>query len=75
MANISFTCYYVVQDFPVLLGVLLRFIALLSRGPYAFRSATNMIGSLKWFSMMLDPSSVKFFNAVLVAVSLKGLKA
>lgn len=74
-AYISFTCYYGVQDFPVLLGVLLRFIALLARGPYAFRSATNMIGSLRWFSALLDPSSDKTFDAVLVAVSMKGLKA
>ena len=55
--------------------MLLRYIALLARGPYAFRSATNMIGSLKWFSLLLDPSSEKTFEAVLVAVSLKGLKA
>ena len=74
-AYVSFTCYYGVQAFPVQLGVLLRFIALLARGSYAFRSATNLIGSLKWFSLMLDPSSEKTFDAVLVAVSLKGLKA
>ena len=74
-AYISFTCYFGVQDFPVLLGVLRRFIALLARGPYAFRSATNMIGSLKWFSLLLDPSSAKTFDAVLVAVSMKGMKA
>ena len=72
---ITFTVYYDVQPFPVLLGVLLRFIALLARGPYAFRSATNLIGSLKWFSLLLDPSSDKVFDAVLVAVSMKGLKA
>ena len=72
---ISSTCYYGVQAFPVRLGVLLRFLALLARGPYAYRSATNMIGSLKWFSLLLDPSSEKTFDAVLVAVSLKGLKA
>ena len=53
----------------------MRFIALLARGPYAFRSATNMIGSLKWFSLLLDPSSAKTFDAVLVAVSMKGMKA
>ena len=74
-AYICFTCYYGVQAFPVQLGVLLRFIALLARGPYASRSATNMIGSLKWFSMLLDPASEKTFEAVLVSVSLKGLKA
>ena len=59
----------------MLLGVLLRFIALLARGPYAARSATNMVGSLKWFSVLLDPSSAKTFDAVLVAASLTGLKA
>ena len=74
-AFISFTCYYGVEAFPVQLGVLLRFIALLARGSFAYRSATNLIGSLKWFSLLLDPSSEKIFDAVLVAVSLKGLKA
>ena len=69
-AYVSFTCYYGVQDFPVQLPVLLRFIALLARGPYAYRSATNIIGSLKWFSALLDPSSDKVFGAVLVTVSL-----
>ena len=72
---ITFTTYYGAPDFPVLLGVLLRFIAFLARGPYAYRSATNMIGSLKWFSNFLDPSSVKTFDAVLVTSTIKGLKA
>ena len=72
---VSFCCYFGVQPFPVKLGVLLRFIALLARSPYAFRSATNIIGSLKWFSLLLDPASDKIFEAVLVAVSMKGLKA
>ena len=62
------------QDFPVLLGVLLRFIALLGRGPYAFKSAVNIIGSLRWFSSILDSSSEKTFDAVLVSISMKGLK-
>lgn len=74
-AYISFTCYFGVQDFPVQVAVLLRFIALLARGPYAFRSATNMLGSLRWFSALLDPSSDKTFDAALVLVSMKGLKA
>ena len=57
------------------LPVLLRFMAMLARGSYAFRSATNMLGSLRWFSALLDPSSDKVFNAALVSVSMKGLKA
>ena len=72
---ITFTSYYGVQDFPVALGVLLRFMALLGRGPYAYGSASNMIGSLKWFAGFLDPPSVKTFEAVLVSASFKGLKA
>lgn len=72
---ISFTIYYGVPDFPVHLGILLRFIALLGRGSYAYRSATNLISSLKWFAHLLDPPSVKSFEAVLVSVSLRGLKA
>ena len=72
---ITFTVYYGVPDFPVHLGILLRFIALLGRGSYAYRSATNLISSLKWFAHLLDPPSVKSFEAVLVSVSLKGLKA
>ncbi|CAL4099867.1 unnamed protein product [Meganyctiphanes norvegica] len=35
----------------------------------------NMIGSIKWFAALLDPPSEKIFEAVLVSVSLKGLKA
>ena len=72
---IIFTSYFGVPDFPVHLGVLLRFIAFLARGPYAFRSAANMIGSLRWFSSFLDPPSVKTFDAVLVSSTIKGLKA
>ena len=71
----AFSIYFGVQDFPVLLGVLLRFIALLGRGPYAFKSAVNIIGSLRWFSSILDSSSEKTFDAVLVSISMKGLKA
>ena len=74
-AYIIFTSYFGVPDFPVHLGVLLRFIALLARGPYAFRSAANMIGSLRWFASFLDPPSVKTFDAVLVSSTVKGLKA
>ena len=74
-AYITFSSYFGAPDFPVLLGVLLRFIAFLARGPYAFRSATNMIGSLKWFANFLDPPSVKIFDAVLVSSTVKGLKA
>ena len=70
----SFSIYFGVQDFPVLLGVLLRFIALLGRGPYAFKSAINIIGSLRWFSSILDSSSEKAFEAVLVSATFKDLK-
>ena len=63
------------EDFPIQLGVLLRFIALLARGPYAYGSAVNILGSLKWFSSILAPSSEKVFDAILVSASLKGLKA
>ena len=72
---ITFTTYYGVPDFPVHLGILLRFIALLGRGSCAYRSATNLISSIKWFAHLLDPPSVKTFEAVLVSVSLRGLKA
>ena len=74
-AYISFTTYYGVEDFPILLGVLLRFIALLARGPYAYGSAANVISNLKWFTRLLDPSSEKIFETVLVSASLRGLKA
>ena len=72
---VSFTTYFNVQDFPVLLGVLLRFIALLGRGSLAYNSASNIIGSLKYFAHVLDPSATKVFDAALVSASLKGLKA
>ena len=72
---LCFTTYYGVQDFPVKLGVLLRFIAILSRGDMAYESAANMISSVKFFAGILDPASTKVFDAVLVTASLKGLKA
>ena len=62
-------------DFPVHLGVLLRFLALLGRGALAYKSAVNMLGSIKWFASLLDPPSTKVFDAILVEISLKGLKA
>ena len=62
-------------DFPIHLGVLLRYIALLARGPYAYGSAANMIASLRWFTRLLDPDSEKIFETVLVSASLRGLKA
>lgn len=74
-AYIYFTTYFEVQDFPVLLGVLLRFIALLGRGSLAYKSVLNIISSLKFFTSVLDPPSIKVFDAVLVSASLKGLKA
>lgn len=72
---ITFTTYFGVPDFPVHLGVLLRFIALLGRGSLAYKSAVNMLGSIKWFASLLDPPSTKVFDAVLIAISMKGLKA
>ena len=70
-----FTTYYGVQDFPVHLGVLLRFIAFLGRSPITYQYVSNIVSSLKWFSSMLNPSSVKPFESLLVSESLKGLKA
>ena len=35
----------------------------------------NKVSSVKWFASLLDPPSVKLFDAVLVSASLKGLKA
>ena len=72
---ICFTTYYGVQDFPVELRVLLRFIALLSRGPLAYESAAAIISSVKWFACHLDPSAASVFEAVFVSASMKGLKA
>ena len=70
-----FTTYYRVQDFPVQLGVLLRFIPFLGRDPISFQYAFNIISSAKFFAAILEPSSVKVFDAILVSASLKGLKA
>ena len=70
-----FTTYFGVQDFPVCLGVLLRFIPFLGRDPVAFKYASNIISSIKWFASLLDPSSTKVFDALLVKASLRGLKA
>ena len=72
---ICFTTFFGVQDFPVQLGVLLRFIALLGRGSYSYKSATNIIGSLKSFASMLCPKEIQVFDSVLVSAALKGLKA
>ena len=74
-AYVSFTVFFGVADFPIHLGVLLRYIALLARGPYAYGSAANMIASLRWFTRLLDPDSEKIFETVLVSASLRGLKA
>ena len=72
---IAFTIYFGVPDFPVHLEILLRFIALLGRGSLSPGYASGIIGSVKWFALMLDPSSAKVFDTVLVNVSLKGLRA
>ena len=52
---IIFTYYFRVQDFPVLLGVLLRFIPFLGRDPISFNHASNVISSIKYFAALLDP--------------------
>ena len=72
---VTFTTYFNVPDFPVHLCVLLRFIAFLGRSPLAKDYAASMISSVKYFALLLDPSSAKVFDAVLVSVSLKGLRA
>ena len=70
-----FTTYFGVPDFPVHLAVLLRFIPFLGRDPVAYKYASNIISSVRWFASLLDPSSVKVCDAMLVTASLKGLKA
>ena len=72
---VAFAIYYGVQDFPVHLGILLRFIALLGRGPLAHKSASNILASIRWFAAMFDPFANKVFESILVSISLKGLKA
>ena len=72
---ISFTTYYGVPDFPVHLGILLRFIAFLGRDPLSQKYVSNIVSSVKWFACILDPTSVKVFDAVLVSVTMKGLRA
>ena len=72
---ICFTTHYGVQDFPVLSGVLFRFIALLGMGAMAAESAMNIISSVKFFSSVLAPSSTSVFEGVFVTSALKGLKA
>ena len=72
---VTFTVYFEVPDFPVHLGVLLRFLAYLGRSSLAFNSVTNIVSSVKWFASLLDPPSVKEFEKVIVSVSLKGLRA
>ena len=71
----NFTTYYGVQDFPVDLGVLLRFIAFLGRGSLTYESASNILSSVRYFASVLDPPSSKVFEKVLVRDSLAGLKA
>ena len=72
---VAFSEFFGVKDFPVDHGTLLRFIALLGRGPHTYKSATNIISSIKWFASILDPPSTKNFETVYVSFSLKGLKA
>ena len=72
---ILFTVYFGVQDFPLHLGIILRFIAYLGKSSLAYQYASNILSSIKWFAKILDPLSVKIFDSVLVSESLKGLKA
>ena len=72
---LTFTTYFEVQDFPIQLGVLLRFIAFLGKGTHAYESVINILGSIKWFTSLLDPPSTKLFDAVMVSACVKGLKA
>ena len=72
---IAFTVYYGVPDFPIHLGILLRFIALLGNSQLSHRYASNIVSSLKWFTSILDPPSVKLFETVHVTATLKGLRA
>ena len=72
---ICFCEYYGVQDFPLQLGTLLRFIAILARTSLAFGTANNILGSVRYFTSFLDPSSVNLFSSILVSAEIKGLKA
>ena len=72
---ITFTTYFNVPDFPVQLGVLLRFIPFLGRSPVGHSYVSSIVSSVKWFAGLLDPQSVEVFEAVIVKTSLKGLKA
>ena len=74
-AFITFTSFFRVQDFPVQLTVILRFIAFLGRSSLAYGSASNVISSIKYFAAFLVPSSDKVFESILVSAALKGLKA
>ena len=70
-----FTTFYGVQDFPVSLGVLLRFTAMLARGSLSYESAANIISSVKFFNSVLAPSSAEVFEKVYFQASMRGLKA
>ena len=72
---VTFTTYFNVPDFPVDLGVVLRFIAFMGRSPLSHNYVFNIVSSVKWFASLLDPSSVEVFEKVLVSASLKGLRA
>ena len=72
---VTFTTYFNVPDFPVDLGVVLRFIAFMGRSPLSHNYVFNIVSSVKWFASLLDPSSVDVFEKVLVSASLKGLRA
>ena len=72
---IYFTTFYGVQDFPVSLGVLLRFTAMLARGSLSYESAANIISSVKFFNSVLAPSSAEVFEKIYFQASMRGLKA
>ena len=50
-----FTHYFRVQDFPVQLGVLLRFIPFLGRDPISYSQASNVIPSLIFLLLFWTP--------------------
>ena len=72
---VIFCSYYQVPDFPIHLGILLRFIAFLGRGSLAYKSATNILSNITFFASLLSPPHVKVFDAVLYSISLRGLEA
>ena len=72
---IYFCCHFNVPDFPLELGILLRYLAFLGRGPNVYNSASNIVSSLRWFCKFLDPPSASVFDSPYVVAALKGMKS